>query len=62
MVAKRSVKMKFRFRKIIRSGYGASVAVFILILAAGWMNPLPADDKTYSSLKMFTDVLEELEH
>jgi carboxyl-terminal processing protease len=53
--------MKFRFRKIIRSGYGAAVALFILILAVGLINPLPADDKTYSSLKMFTDVLEELE-
>src|SRR3989339_157603 len=61
MVAKRSVKMKFRFRKIIRSGYGAAVAGFILILAAGLIHPLMADDKTYSSLKMFTDVLEELE-
>ena len=53
--------MKFRFRKIIRSGYGAAVAGFILILAAGLIHPLMADDKTYSSLKMFTDVLEELE-
>ncbi len=53
--------MKFRSRKIIRCGYYAAVAIAVLILAAGWTRPLPADDKTYSSLKMFTDVLEELE-
>ena len=61
MVAKRSVKMKFKSRKINRSGYVAAIAIAVLILAAGWTRPLPADDKTYSSLKMFTDVLEELE-
>jgi len=32
-----------------------------LILAAGFQTALFADDKTYTSLKMFTDVLEELE-
>nr|NJM03163.1 S41 family peptidase [Desulfobacula sp.] len=53
--------MEVRSRKIIRSGYGAAMALFILILAAGWTRPLSADDKTYTSLKMFTDVLEELE-
>ncbi len=63
MVAKRSVKMKFRPGKIkiIRSGCSAAVVIAILVLAAEWINPLMADDKTYNSLKMFTDVLEELE-
>ena len=47
--------------KIIRSGCCAAVVMAVLILAAELINPLMADDKTYSSLKMFTDVLEELE-
>ena len=53
--------MKFRSRKIIRSGYCAAIAIAVLILAVDLIDPLMADDKTYSSLKMFTDVLEELE-
>ena len=53
--------MKFRSRKIIRSGYCAAIVIVILILAVELIDPLMADDKTYSSLKMFTDVLEELE-
>lgn len=47
--------------KIIRSGWCAAVVIAILIPAVELINPLMADDKTYSSLKMFTDVLEELE-
>jgi len=47
--------------KVIRSACCASVAAGILVMAAAFLNPLMADDATYSSLKMFTDVLEELE-
>jgi len=55
--------MKLRPGKIniIRSGWCAAVVFCILILATELINPLMADDKTYNSLKMFTDVLEELE-
>ncbi|OGR25358.1 MAG: peptidase S41 [Desulfobacterales bacterium RIFOXYA12_FULL_46_15] len=47
--------------KIIRAGWCAAVVIAILMPAVGLINPLMADDKTYNSLKMFTDVLEELE-
>jgi carboxyl-terminal processing protease len=46
---------------IIRFGWCAAIISCLLIPAAGLINPLMADDKTYNSLKMFTDVLEELE-
>ena len=63
MVAQRSVKMKLILSKfkIIRAGWCAAVVIAILMPAVGLINPLMADDKTYNSLKMFTDVLEELE-
>jgi carboxyl-terminal processing protease len=35
--------------------------VLFLVLATGFHTPVPADENTYKSLKMFTDVLEELE-
>lgn len=55
--------MKFRpsIMKAIRSGCFAAVVIAVLIVAAESINPLMAEDKTYNSLKMFTDVLEELE-
>jgi|JFJP01.1.fsa_nt_gi carboxyl-terminal processing protease len=55
--------MKLRHSKnnIIRPRWCAAVVFCILILATELINPLMADDKTYNSLKMFTDVLEELE-
>jgi len=52
--------MKFRPYKAIRPGFSITIAVCILISIAG-LNILHADDKTYKSLKLFTDVLEELE-
>ncbi len=42
-------------------GFVAVIAAVIMIMTVGFQNELHADDKTYKSLKMFTDVLEELE-
>ena len=47
-------------KRIFRFGF-VMATVLGLILAAGFQTALFADDKTYTSLKMFTDVLEELE-
>ncbi len=47
-------------KSISRFGF-VMVTVLGLVLAAGFQTTLFADDKTYTSLKMFTDVLEELE-
>ncbi len=47
--------------KIIRFGWCAAIVFCLLVPATGLISPLIADDKTYNSLKMFTDVLEELE-
>ncbi|MFA5903102.1 MAG: S41 family peptidase [Desulfobacula sp.] len=55
------MKLRPSKRMIIRFGWCAAIISCLLIPAAGLINPLMADDKTYNSLKMFTDVLEELE-
>jgi carboxyl-terminal processing protease len=55
--------MKFRpsTMKIIRVKNFTAGIIVALILTSAVISPLMADDKTYNSLKMFTDVLEELE-
>ncbi|MCF6247545.1 MAG: S41 family peptidase [Desulfobacula sp.] len=45
----------------VKFGFAAVAAAFIMIMITGFQSELKADDKTYKSLKMFTDVLEELE-
>jgi carboxyl-terminal processing protease len=61
VVKKRSIKMKFRLYKAPRLGFSIGIAVCVFISIAGFKSTLQADDKTYKSLKLFTDVLEELE-
>jgi len=61
VVKKRSVKMKARSYNIFKSGFFVVIAVCIFISAAGVKSTLQANDDTYKSLKLFTDVLEELE-
>ncbi|MBU8848851.1 MAG: S41 family peptidase [Desulfobacterales bacterium] len=53
--------MKTRFYKIFKFGFSVVVAVCVFISVAGFKSPLQANDNTYKSLKLFTDVLEELE-
>ncbi|MBT3177063.1 MAG: S41 family peptidase [Desulfobacula sp.] len=52
--------MKFRLYNEPRLGFSIGIAVCVFISIAGF-STLQADDKTYKSLKLFTDVLEELE-
>ncbi len=52
--------MKFRCHDRIASGWCA-VAVLFVLMGMLVVSSLQADDNTYKSLKMFTDVLEELE-
>ena len=53
--------MKARSYNIFKSGFFVVIAVCIFISAAGVKSTLQANDDTYKSLKLFTDVLEELE-
>ncbi|MBU1696876.1 MAG: S41 family peptidase [Proteobacteria bacterium] len=53
--------MKFRLYKAARRGFSIAIAVCVFISIAGFNNTLQANDTTYKSLKLFTDVLEELE-
>ena len=53
--------MKFRLYKTARDSFSIAIAVCIIISIAGINNTLLANDTTYKSLKLFTDVLEELE-
>ncbi|MDA3789546.1 MAG: S41 family peptidase [Desulfobacula sp.] len=53
--------MKFRLYKEARRGFSTAIAVCVFISIAGFNNTLHANDTTYKSLKLFTDVLEELE-
>jgi carboxyl-terminal processing protease len=54
------MNMKFRLYNEPRLGFSIGIAVCVFISIAGF-STLQADDKTYKSLKLFTDVLEELE-
>ncbi len=53
--------MKFRLYKAARRDFSIAIAVWVFISIAGFNNTLQANDTTYKSLKLFTDVLEELE-
>ncbi|SDU50102.1 S41 family peptidase [Desulfobacula phenolica] len=53
--------MKTRSYKIFKFGFSVAIAACILISITGFNPSLQADDNTYKSLKLFTDVLEELE-
>ncbi|WP_299981425.1 S41 family peptidase [Desulfobacula sp.] len=53
--------MKARFYNIFKSGFSLGVAACVFISIAGFKSTLQADDNTYKSLKLFADVLEELE-
>ena len=53
--------MKFRSYKIFKFGLSLGVAACIFISIAGFKSTSQANDNTYKSLKLFTDVLEELE-
>ena len=53
--------MKHRFYNIFKFWFPLGVAVCVFISIAGFKSTLLANDNTYKSLKLFTDVLEELE-
>lgn len=53
--------MKFKSYKLFKPWFFVIIAACVIISAAGSKTDLQADDKTYNSLKLFTDVLEELE-
>lgn len=53
--------MKKRYGYLFKFGFSLSVAVGMFISTAGFNSISYADDNTYKSLKLFTDVLEELE-
>ncbi len=53
--------MRLRPYRIFKLGFLAAAAACIMVCAAGTGTPVHADEKTYKSLKLFTDVLEELE-
>jgi len=53
--------MKLRSFKIFKFGFIVAIAVCVFIMASGFKTRLQANDNTYKSLKLFTDVLEELE-
>lgn len=52
--------MSKQFQKIFMSGFPLMIAVCLLI-SAGVAGRLQANEKTYTSIKLFADVLEELE-
>jgi len=53
--------MKFRRYNTARLGFSIALIVCVLISLSGFKSTLQANDTTYKSLKLFTDVLEELE-
>jgi len=53
--------MKHGSHTIFKFGFSVMIAVCVFISVTGLTRPLQADDNTYKSLKLFTDVLEELE-
>lgn len=53
--------MKARSYNVFKFGFSVMIATCIFISIAGFNPSLQADDNTYKSLKLFTDVLEELE-
>ncbi|MCD4676486.1 MAG: S41 family peptidase [Desulfobacula sp.] len=53
--------MKYGFYNTFKFWLSLGVAACVFISIAGFKNTLQADDNTYKSLKLFTDVLEELE-
>jgi carboxyl-terminal processing protease len=55
------MKMKFRPYKSVKTGFLVIIAACVFISIAGFETTLQANDTTYKSLKLFTDVLEELE-
>jgi carboxyl-terminal processing protease len=55
------MKMKFRPYKAVKTGFLVVIAACVFISIAGFKTTLQANDTTYKSLKLFTDVLEELE-
>jgi carboxyl-terminal processing protease len=59
VVKKRSIRMKFRFDTLFRLGF--FVMLVVLVSGTGLTNNVNGDENTYKTLKMFTDVLEELE-
>ena len=54
--------MKAGLFKRLRIGSFVAVALFILLAGVKYMPPVMADDATYNSLKLFTDVLDELKN
>ena len=53
--------MKHRSYNIVKFWFSLGIAVCVFISITGFTRPLQANDNTYKSLKLFTDVLEELE-
>jgi len=53
--------MKVKPCNIFKFGFLVVIVVCIFISVAGFKNTLQANDNTYDSLRLFTDVLEELE-
>jgi len=53
--------VKHRSYNIVKFWFFLGVAVCVFISITGVARPLQANDNTYKSLKLFTDVLEELE-
>ena len=53
--------MRFRRYNAVKFSFFISIAVCMFISITGFKNTLLANEKTYKSLKLFTDVLEELE-
>ncbi len=53
--------MTFRSYNLFKSGFSVVMATCIVFLSTGFVQFAHANDKTYRSLKLFTDVLEELE-
>ncbi len=53
--------MKHGSYNIFKFWFSLGVAVCVFISVTGFARPLQANDNTYKSLKLFTDVLEELE-
>ncbi len=53
--------MKARSYNVFKFGFSVMIAVCVFISISGFNPSLQADDNTYKSLKLFTDVLEELE-
>lgn len=54
--------MKARYYNIFKSGFFLGMAACVVIFIAGFKHTVQADDDIYKSLKLFTDVLEELEN